>query len=125
MNKQLLCRITMISLILLVGAFSGQAQSRRDEMVVEVPFDFNIGDRTLSSGNYTITRSLEIQNLLIFRRADRSVAAIVHTSPLITPPEQMKTCLNFNEYRGQRFLTRVQSRDGTFSDELMQKRRDR
>src|SRR5262249_29851221 len=118
MNKQLLCRIILAGLVLQIAIFSGQAPSRRDEIIVNVPFEFNVGDRTLPSGNYIISRGFEMQNLLIFRRADRNVVAIVQTLPLITPPAQ-KTCINFREYGGRFFLARVQSRDGTFSDELI------
>jgi len=123
MNKQLLCRIALAGLLMQVAILSGQAQSRKDEIVVNVPFEFNVGDRTLPSGNYIITRSLELQNLLIFRRADRNVVAIVHTLPLITPPEQ-KACISFREYGGRLFLARVQSQDGTFSDELIKTSRE-
>ena len=118
MKKQALYRIAAVSLILLVGALSGRAQSRTDEMTVNIPFDFNVGEKTLPAGNYVISRNFEMPNLLIIRRADRSVAVIVYASRLNTTQQQMETRLTFNEYRGQRFLARVQSQSGSFSHEL-------
>jgi len=125
MKKQALYRIAAVSLILLVGALSGRAQSRTGELTVNIPFDFNVGEKTLPAGNYVISRNFEMPNLLIIQRADRSVVAPVYTSPLETTRQQMETSLTFNEYRGQRFLSRVQSRSGGFSHELIKAQTER
>jgi|SRR5215813_12889847 len=119
MKKQSLYRVAAVSLTLLVAALSGRAQSPSGELAVNIPFDFNVGKKTLPKGDYVIRRNFEMPNLLIIQRADRSVTMIVHTSPLIPTPQQTKTCLIFNEYRGHRFLAQVQSRSGGFSHELI------
>src|SRR5262245_55631822 len=125
MKKQSLYRIAAVSLILLMAALLGRAQSRTDQLAVNIPFDFNIGEKTLPAGDYVISRDFEMPNLLIVQRADHSVVVIVHTFPLITTQQQMKTFLTFNEYRGQRFLARVQSRSGAFSHELVKTQGER
>src|ERR1700755_2932327 len=103
MNKQPLFRVVVVGLILLAVALSGRAQSRGAELAVNVPFDFNVGERTLPAGDYIISRDFETPNLLIIRRADRSPIVIVHTSPLRSNLDRVKTCLTFNEYQGQKF----------------------
>jgi hypothetical protein len=125
MQKQSLYRIAAVSLILLAATLSGHAQSRTDELAVSIPFDFNIGEKKLPAGDYIISRNFKMPNLLIVQRADRSATVIVQTLPLITTPQQMKTCLIFNEYRGQRFLARVQSRSGAFNHELIKTKGER
>src|SRR5262245_19939247 len=125
MKKQAFYRIAVVSLIMLVGALSGRAQSRTDELAVNIPFDFNVGEKTLPAGNYVIIRNFEMPNLLIIRRADRSVAVIVNASPLNTTQQQMETSLTFNGYRGQRYLSRVQSPSGGFSHELIKTQTER
>ena len=107
MKKQPLYRIAAVTLILLMAALLGRAQSRTDQLAVTIPFDFIVGEKTLPAGDYVISRDFEKPNLLIVQRADHSVVVIVHTSPLIATQQQMKTCLTFNEYRGQRILARV------------------
>ena len=119
MKKQALYHIVMVSLVLSAGAISGSAQFRTDEPTVNIPFDFNVGERTLPAGSYFISRNFETHNLLIIRRADRGVVVIVYASPLNTTQRQMETRLTFNECRGHRFLWRAQSRSGDFGHELI------
>jgi len=118
MKMQALYRIAAVSLILLVGALSGRAQTRTGELTVNIPFDFNVGEKTLPAGDYVISRNFETPNRLTIRSADRSVAVTVYASQLNIAQQQIETRLTFNEYRGQRFLARVQSQSGRFSHEL-------
>ena len=50
---------TMIALLVLVGSMAVAAQAQsigRSELRANIPFEFNVGDKTMPAGEYTVTQ---------------------------------------------------------------------
>jgi hypothetical protein len=105
MKKKLYSTFAMLSLALLMAVVSVQAQSS-GKLEVNIPFEFQIGSRTLPAGDYSIKRLT--QNSVLVRSADGKRSAIAQTPKTITANEKGKQeKLVFNQYGDQYFLSQV------------------
>jgi hypothetical protein len=112
MKKQILKAMTMTSLILFcafaaatVASAQGQARSR---YTASIPFAFNVGDRTLPAGEYTIEYNSMADGLVILRlkaQDEDSAARLTHAVQARSP--RAKTVLVFNRYGEQSFLAQM------------------
>src|SRR5207237_10425286 len=81
MKKQTLSAIILIGLIL-GAAFAAQAQTARP-LVVNVPFDFVVGKKTLPAGRYTVKRFISNNDkLLLVQSADGRTVQSIQTSEI-------------------------------------------
>jgi hypothetical protein len=96
----------MLSLLLVVTAASVQAQSNRSK--ITIPFSFNVGEKTLPAGEYTIEpnrRDSQTVWLLLGNNGSANVAFA--TTSLWAREMTEETKLVFNNYDGQYFLSQV------------------
>lgn len=110
MKKQVLKAATMfvgIIALAFASALAASAQNPRN-MVVNVPFDFNVKGKTLPAGEYIITRvSAANENGLVIQRRDGEANAMTLTIPVQYRENQEESRLIFNRYGERYFLSQV------------------
>ena len=110
MKKQIFKALTMSSLIvtltLAVAVASASAQSF-NHIVVNVPFDFTVGERILQAGKYTIRQiSSDSPNVFISSEDGKTTAILlVHSVEARTIPDQAK--LVFHRSGNHYFLSEI------------------
>ncbi|PYS92417.1 MAG: hypothetical protein DMF64_09030 [Acidobacteria bacterium] len=106
MKKQTLSAFILIGLIL-AAAFAAQAQTTRP-LVVNVPFDFVVGKKTLPAGQYTIKRLVrDNDKLLLVQSTDGRTAQSIQTSVVETNAATAAAQLKFHRYGDKYFLFQV------------------
>ena len=77
----------MIALLVLVGsmAVAANAQNGGRRLVANIPFQFNVGDKTMPAGEYTIARSIRrlITRFCKSERKDGSQSVLIQMSSVI------------------------------------------
>ena len=106
MKKQTLSAFILIGLIL-VAAVATQAQTTRP-LVVNVPFDFVVGKKTLPAGRYTIKRFVrDNDKLLLVQSADGRAVQSIQTSAVEASTAADAAQLKFHRYGDKYFLFQV------------------
>ncbi|MDX2032166.1 MAG: hypothetical protein SF339_15945 [Blastocatellia bacterium] len=107
MKKLPLCRFALTALFLFLGAASTPAQSLEKLLTIQVPFDFQIGDKALPAGEYVVQRDPQMPQHLQIQCPRRNLSVIVFTFPLTLAKPLTRPSLTFKEYGDKRFLTEV------------------
>ncbi len=101
---------TIIALAVLVGsmAMAAQAQSNGRWIAASVPFQFNVGDKTLPAGEYTITQTNPSSDLAVLRiRAkDGSQTVLVQMNSVVGKTADAST-LVFRRYGNRYFFSQI------------------
>jgi hypothetical protein len=106
MAKQVIKGMTMLVLVAAVAfvtAAAANAQSR-GRLHANVPFEFTVGDKDLSAGEYDIT-SLFSGETIVVKNGEK--AAIRLTNRLTSSEPQKNNKLVFHKYGERYFLTEV------------------
>ena len=102
---------SMIALVVLIGslAVTAQAQTSNHTLVrASVPFEFNIGDKTMPAGEYTIRQISPRSEPGLLRITDEKGEAVsVLRTQLASGAAAEKTVLLFNRYGSQYFFSGV------------------
>jgi hypothetical protein len=113
MKNKLYSTLAMLSLFLMLGVASVQAQSR-GKLEVSIPFQFQIGSQTFAAGDYSVKRLT--QNSILVRSADGQKSVIALMPRAIQNEAGRKAAqekLVFHQYGNQYFLAQVwMNRDG-------------
>lgn len=107
MRKQLFGTLATLSLLLTLTIVSVQAQSR-NRITAHVPFAFQIGDKTLPAGDYSVKRLS--QNALLVESADGEQSAVAQSPRSVESNVNAKPStekLVFRQYGDQYFLAQV------------------
>lgn len=97
----------MLSLFFMLAVVSVQAQSK-GKIAVTVPFEFQIGSKTLPAGNYNV-KPLS-QNSMLLQSEDGQQRAIVVTNNRVQADANEKAAqerLVFHQYGNKYFLSQV------------------
>lgn len=108
MKKQILRAAISLSLFALF-CVCAHAQSVNPTLRAHVPFEFQIGDKTLPAGDYTVTfvnRETNLQTLLV-KSADGHSACFVRATAVEGRTISEDGRLAFNRYGGEYFLSQV------------------
>ena len=125
MKKQALKHFTMLSLVLMVTAVSVCAQSDRSK-VTNIPFNFNVGQKTLPAGEYTVVpNKKDSHNVWLVQRQDGRGSALLTTMPVRASETQEKTKLIFHKYGDQYFLSQIWTPGGNTGRQLLMPRLER
>lgn len=101
----------MLNLLLALAAVSVSAQTYRTK-VTNIPFSFNVGEKTLPAGEYTFERYQRNSELVwLVRSRDGRSSILVNTSPLRTNNTDSKSKLVFRQYDGRYFLSQIWTGD--------------
>jgi hypothetical protein len=107
MQIQTLKRLIKLSVLGVLTTVSAHAQYAKP-FTVTIPFNFYVGDKALTAGQYTVARSTETTNEgLVIRGTDGRAGVFVLTSGIQTPDVQKQSKLVFRRYGDQYFLGEV------------------
>ncbi len=110
MKKDILRAASMLSLLaalILTAATVAPAQSSRS-VVVTIPFEFTVGQKTLPAGEYIVRRvARNSQASLLVQSADGRRAALVATHSVESRTSPRTARLDFHRYGERVFLARV------------------
>jgi hypothetical protein len=125
MKKQTLRRFTVLSFLLMLTAVTVSAQSERIR-VVNIPFSFIVGQKTLPAGAYNLEPFREGSNYVwqVQSREDQA-AALFTTMPTRTSKTQEETRLVFHKYGSQYFLSQIWTQGENTGRELLMPRLER
>jgi hypothetical protein len=104
MKKTSFKLLMILSVMVLLAASSAFVQSP-ERVVVNVPFEFTVGSKTLPAGEYTIRQILPSR--LLIRSNDGHHAVIAMTYDVQAKAEQSSARLLFTRYGDQHFLYQV------------------
>jgi hypothetical protein len=100
------------SLFVGLTAISASAQSRAT-LSANVPFDFQVGSRALSAGEYTIQQFSSSDSGLVIRSADGKQRALALSHTVESNSKQSRRSrLVFNKYGEQYFLASIWEDNG-------------
>jgi hypothetical protein len=107
--KSLMRLVLLLAIVSTVSGISANAQSLEQRLRVNVPFDFNVGDRAFPAGQYSIERARPDSGDLIIRISslDGKASTVRLTYPISTLTLTDKGKLIFHRYAGHYFLSEV------------------
>jgi len=101
---------TMIALAVLVCsmAVAANAQNRGRRLVANVPFQFNVGDKTLPAGEYTIAQTNPSSDLAVLqiRTKDGSQSVLVQMNSVVGKISDSSTLI-FRRYGNKYFFAQA------------------
>jgi len=98
-------RKMVLGLFVLLAIGMGQAQIGGDVIKVEIPFQFSVGAKTFSAGEYSLKPLLPGTVLLRDQAGQRLTSIGTNSIESLQAPRTVK--LVFNGYAGQYFLTQI------------------
>ena len=113
MKKKLYTTFAMMSLLMALAIASVQAETL-GKLKVNIPFDFNVGSKTLPAGEYSVKRLTQTSMLVMSADGKQSAVALTIGSTQQGANEQAAAeRLVFHQYGNQYFLAQVwMARDG-------------
>lgn len=118
MKKQILGTFAILSLLFTLSVIAVQAQSR-SRITTHVPFAFQVGDKTLPAGDYSVKRIS--QGALLIESADGEQSVVAQAARSVESKTNAKPStekLVFRQYGEQRFLAQVWMIKGNTGREL-------
>ena len=125
MKQRTLITSTMLSLLLMLTAVTVSAQSGHGG-VIDIPFNFIVGQKVLPSGEYTVgARSMASDTVWLVQSRDANAAAFFLTIPVRAGETQENTRLVFHKYGDRYFLSQIWIPGSTLGRELSMPRLER
>src|SRR5258708_18574909 len=122
MKKQTLRRFTVLSFLLMLTAVTVSAQSERIR-VINIPFSFIVGQKTLPAGEYTLEPNRkDSDNVWLVQSKEGHASALFTTNTVRASETQEESRLIFHRYGGQYFLSQICTPVGTTGRELLMPR---
>lgn len=109
--------LTLFILAMLGLVVTASAQSM-SVIKVNVPFEFNFGDRTFPAGTYTLVQSR--QHFLSLRNSQGRTVAQLLTEGIESPSPADSTLLKFDASEGQHRLVEVWKEQNASGERLLQ-----
>ena len=125
MKKQAFKSLSMVALLLVIAAVSVSAQSDRRK-VINIPFSFIVGDKTLVAGDYTVHRNRrDYDTIWLVQSSDGRSSILFSTMSVRASRTQDQTKLVFRKYGDRYFLAQVWTPGGNTGRELPQSKLER
>jgi hypothetical protein len=113
MSKQIVKRLTMLTLVIgltmAAAVVSANGQITSQLVTADIPFDFIVAGKTLSSGKYTVRATTSDGTGLTISRRDGESAMILTNT--VADKSQKPARMVFHRYGQQYFLAEVWSGD--------------
>lgn len=126
MSNRIVKSLTMLALVaglaLAANVLSANGQSHR--VIADIPFDFIVADKTLPSGNYTVSAATSDGQALKISSRDGKSSIIRLSTSLAEKSEKRNARMVFHRYGQQYFLVEVWSGD-SYGRKLGQCKRER
>jgi len=125
MKKQTLRKFTLLSFLLMLAAVTVSAQSERIR-VINIPFSFIVGEKTLPAGEYTVEPNRkDSDNVWLVQSKEGHASALFSTNTVRASETQEEARLVFHRYGGQYFLSQIWTQGETAGRELLIQRLER
>jgi len=119
MKKQTLRRFTVFSFLLMLTAVTVSAQSERTR-VINIPFNFIVGQKTLPAGEYTLEPNRkDSDNVWLLQSKEGHASALFTTNTVRASETQEEARLVFHRYGGQYFLSQIWTPGANTGRELL------
>jgi hypothetical protein len=116
---------TMLSFLLMLTAATVSAQSERIR-VINIPFSFNVGPKTLPAGEYTVEPNRrDSHTAWLVQSRESHATALFTTMPVQASTTQEEARLVFHKYGEQYFLSQIWTPGGNTGRELLMPRLER
>ncbi|MHB8608926.1 MAG: hypothetical protein ACYDCG_11545 [Candidatus Acidiferrales bacterium] len=122
MKKRTLVMAGIVALAVMASTRVAQAQ---ESLVVNIPFNFVAGNRTLPAGEYAVTVSGTMHTLLLVDRKDSAASAFLGTNAIVANEIQPESKLIFNRYGDRYFLSQVWSEGSSRGRQLLKSAREK
>lgn len=107
LKKQVFGRLAMLTLLLSFASLAAYAQSAEPFMRVQIPFDFEVGERSLPAGKYVIKRDKQLPQFLWIQSPNRKVTVRTFTTAHSLPLRATRSSLIFKVLGERHFLAEV------------------
>src|SRR5258707_12795910 len=122
MKRQTLRRFTVLSFLLMLIAVAVSAQSERIR-VINIPFSFIVGQKTLPAGEYTLEPNRkDSDNVWLVQSKEGHASALFTTNTVRASETQEESRLIFHRYGGQYFLSQIWTPGGNTGRQLLMPR---
>lgn len=126
MKKQTLTIFGMSALLLVMTAISVNAQQQRSKMSTKIDFAFNVGDKTLPAGEYTVRPNTgDSQSVWLIQNKEQGVNIYFFTASVSSSRSPKQAKLVFNQYGNEYFLSQIWRRGNNSGRELEMRQRER
>jgi hypothetical protein len=107
MKKHAIRNFTILGLLLVMTTVSVRAQSKHSK-VTTIPFNFDVGQKTLPAGEYTIEPNRrDSDKVWLVQSRDGRTSALFMTMSVRANETQEKTTFVFHKYGDQYFLSQI------------------
>ena len=125
MQIHTLKRLMMLSVLGMLATVSAHAQSGK-QFTVTIPFDFSVGGKDLSAGQYRVGPATQTSGEgLVLRRTDGRAGVFVLSSRIQTEAAQQESKLVFRRYGNQYFLEEIWSQGDSTGNQVEESRAER
>jgi hypothetical protein len=106
------------SLIFLIGVAAlgvvarGQAV---DQIVVNIPYDFVVGGKTLPAGTYKVNRVTDTNERVLIIRSFENRASAMVVAAQVESTSADKVQVSFEQVGGERFLSKIETANHVFT----------
>ena len=118
MKRKTLANLSISMLLIVLTAMSVSAQSQRSK-VIEIPFNFIIGDKTLPAGAYTVEPNRRDFDLVWKIRSSDNRNSALFITMAVRKDAPKTTELVFHRYGGKYFLSQIWTPGGNTGRELL------
>lgn len=126
MKRQIVKGLSMLALLLLVALASAPvtANGQAKQLIATVPFDFMVGDKLLTAGQYEVnaTEAAGYAVVIQQRHSKSNAIRLVNT---IAAQESKTPLLVFRRYGNTYFLSQIWERGNHIGRELRKSRQER
>ena len=127
--KQVLKGVTMLASIIVLAfatALVSSAQTRSQQIRANIPFDFVVGDRTLTAGNYAVgTISSGSADAIAVRGRDNRQRVVRLTNAVTENAKTKRARLVFHRYGNTYFLAQVWASGSSEGREMVRSKAER
>lgn len=123
--KQIFRAVTMLSLFFVLAASAVFAQAER-RVVIRIPFDFTVGQKTLPAGAYRIEPNrIDSDRVWVIKSVERRESAVLMTISVRANATQEEGKVIFHKYGDQYFLSQIWTPGSNTGSELPISRQER
>ena len=116
MSNQIVKTLSMLTLVvglaLATGVKSANGQITSHAVSASIPFDFIVGDKTLSAGSYIVSSATNDGSGLRIQKSNRKSATFTLSNTVSEKSQRAKVRMVFHRYGEQYFLAQIWSGDG-------------
>ena len=127
MKKEILKGFTMVvltvALAFAAAVISANAQSKK--LAADIPFDFTVGSRTMTSGEYSVSSITNDGAGLVIRSDDTGQSVIRLSNPIEPQGNKTQARLVFHRYGQRYFLAEVWEGGKSEGRQLVESREER